>query len=69
MLEHTVFLTAVAVFHVVYLPRRLVPSPRLLSRVPELNPSCDVGCGVASFGGYPFERDVVTISVAPKAQM
>ncbi|XP_074351330.1 putative methyltransferase PMT24 [Apium graveolens] len=26
----------------------------------------DVGCGVASFGGYLFERDVLTISFAPK---
>ncbi|KAG6767871.1 hypothetical protein POTOM_026760 [Populus tomentosa] len=26
----------------------------------------DVGCGVASFGGYIFERDVLTISFAPK---
>lgn len=26
----------------------------------------DVGCGVASFGGYLFEKDVVTMSFAPK---
>ncbi|GLT82697.1 hypothetical protein SLE2022_010550 [Rubroshorea leprosula] len=26
----------------------------------------DVGCGVASFGGYLFERDVLTMSFAPK---
>ncbi|KAD1631712.1 hypothetical protein E3N88_42515 [Mikania micrantha] len=26
----------------------------------------DVGCGVASFGGYLFERDVITMSFAPK---
>ncbi|KAG5241171.1 methyltransferase [Salix suchowensis] len=26
----------------------------------------DVGCGVASFGGYMFERDVLTMSFAPK---
>lgn len=26
----------------------------------------DVGCGVASFGGYLFERDVLTMSLAPK---
>uniref|UniRef100_A0A7N0UAY5 Uncharacterized protein n=1 Tax=Kalanchoe fedtschenkoi TaxID=63787 RepID=A0A7N0UAY5_KALFE len=26
----------------------------------------DVGCGVASFGGYQFERDVLTMSLAPK---
>jgi hypothetical protein len=26
----------------------------------------DVGCGVASFGGYNFERDVLTMSFAPK---
>ncbi|KAI3820074.1 hypothetical protein L1987_13930 [Smallanthus sonchifolius] len=26
----------------------------------------DVGCGVASFGGYLFERDVVALSFAPK---
>ncbi|PON40712.1 putative methyltransferase PMT [Parasponia andersonii] len=26
----------------------------------------DVGCGVASFGGYLFERDVLAISFAPK---
>ncbi|KAK1373469.1 putative methyltransferase PMT27 [Heracleum sosnowskyi] len=26
----------------------------------------DVGCGVASFGGYLFDRDVLTISFAPK---
>jgi Putative S-adenosyl-L-methionine-dependent methyltransferase len=26
----------------------------------------DVGCGVASFGGYLFDRDVVTMSFAPK---
>jgi SAM-dependent methyltransferase len=26
----------------------------------------DVGCGVASFGGYLFERDVATMSFAPK---
>ncbi|KAI3791711.1 hypothetical protein L2E82_05572 [Cichorium intybus] len=26
----------------------------------------DVGCGVASFGGYLFERDVVAMSFAPK---
>nr|ALA99947.1 DUF248-1 [Populus tomentosa]ALA99959.1 DUF248-1 [Populus tomentosa] len=26
----------------------------------------DVGCGVASFGGYIFERDVLTMSFAPK---
>nr|GME04561.1 probable methyltransferase PMT26 [Ipomoea batatas]GME12722.1 probable methyltransferase PMT26 [Ipomoea batatas] len=25
----------------------------------------DVGCGVASFGGYLFERDVLTMSLAP----
>nr|GEV85355.1 probable methyltransferase PMT24 [Tanacetum cinerariifolium] len=26
----------------------------------------DVGCGVASFGGYLFERDVISMSFAPK---
>ncbi|KAJ8443847.1 hypothetical protein Cgig2_010311 [Carnegiea gigantea] len=26
----------------------------------------DVGCGVASFGGYLFDKDVLTISMAPK---
>ncbi|XP_014523789.1 probable methyltransferase PMT26 [Vigna radiata var. radiata] len=26
----------------------------------------DVGCGVASFGGFLFERDVLTMSMAPK---
>lgn len=26
----------------------------------------DVGCGVASFGGYLFERNVLTMSFAPK---
>ncbi|XP_047338455.1 probable methyltransferase PMT26 [Impatiens glandulifera] len=26
----------------------------------------DVGCGVASFGGFLFERDVITMSLAPK---
>ncbi|XP_073293461.1 probable methyltransferase PMT27 [Primulina huaijiensis] len=26
----------------------------------------DVGCGVASFGGYLFERDVIAMSFAPK---
>lgn len=26
----------------------------------------DVGCGVASFGGYLFERDVLAVSLAPK---
>lgn len=26
----------------------------------------DVGCGVASFGGYIFDRDVLTMSLAPK---
>ncbi|KAH7447140.1 hypothetical protein KP509_01G093300 [Ceratopteris richardii] len=26
----------------------------------------DVGCGVASFGGYIFDRDVLTMSFAPK---
>ncbi|CAH9057114.1 unnamed protein product [Cuscuta epithymum] len=26
----------------------------------------DVGCGVASFGGYLFERDVLALSLAPK---
>lgn len=26
----------------------------------------DVGCGVASFGGYLFERDVLALSFAPK---
>ncbi|KAL6274031.1 hypothetical protein ACE6H2_024723 [Prunus campanulata] len=26
----------------------------------------DVGCGVASFGGYLFDRDVLTMSLAPK---
>ena len=26
----------------------------------------DVGCGVASFGGYLFDRDVLTMSFAPK---
>lgn len=26
----------------------------------------DVGCGVASFGGYLFEREVLTMSFAPK---
>lgn len=26
----------------------------------------DVGCGVASFGGFLFERDVLTMSFAPK---
>ncbi|KAI5319676.1 PREDICTED: probable methyltransferase [Prunus dulcis] len=26
----------------------------------------DVGCGVASFGGYLFDRDVLTMSIAPK---
>ncbi|KAL8159128.1 hypothetical protein V2J09_000665 [Rumex salicifolius] len=26
----------------------------------------DVGCGVASFGGYLFDKDVITMSLAPK---
>lgn len=26
----------------------------------------DVGCGVASFGGYLFEKNVLAISLAPK---
>ena len=26
----------------------------------------DVGCGVASFGGYLLDRDVLTMSLAPK---
>jgi hypothetical protein len=26
----------------------------------------DVGCGVASFGGYLFNRDVIAMSFAPK---
>ena len=26
----------------------------------------DVGCGVASFGGYLFDRNVITMSFAPK---
>jgi hypothetical protein len=26
----------------------------------------DVGCGVASFGGYLFERNVLAMSLAPK---
>ncbi|KAL6003124.1 hypothetical protein ACLOJK_023347 [Asimina triloba] len=26
----------------------------------------DVGCGVASFGGYLLEKDVLTMSLAPK---
>ena len=26
----------------------------------------DVGCGVASFGGYLFDRDVLAMSFAPK---
>jgi hypothetical protein len=26
----------------------------------------DVGCGVASFGGYLFDKDVITMSFAPK---
>ncbi|WOL11840.1 hypothetical protein Cni_G20604 [Canna indica] len=26
----------------------------------------DVGCGVASFGGFQFDRDVLTMSIAPK---
>ena len=26
----------------------------------------DVGCGVASFGGYLFERDLLTMSFVPK---
>jgi hypothetical protein len=26
----------------------------------------DVGCGVASFGGYLFDRDVIAMSFAPK---
>ncbi|KAF3772494.1 putative methyltransferase [Nymphaea thermarum] len=26
----------------------------------------DVGCGVASFGGYLLDRDVLTMSFAPK---
>lgn len=26
----------------------------------------DVGCGVASFGGYLLDRDVITMSLAPK---
>lgn len=26
----------------------------------------DVGCGVASFGGYLFDKDVLTMSFAPK---
>lgn len=26
----------------------------------------DVGCGVASFGGYLVEKDVLTMSLAPK---
>jgi len=26
----------------------------------------DVGCGVASFGGYLFDKDVLTMSMAPK---
>lgn len=28
----------------------------------------DVGCGVASFGGYLLEKDVITMSFAPKDQ-
>lgn len=26
----------------------------------------DVGCGVGSFGGYLFDRDVIAMSLAPK---
>jgi len=26
----------------------------------------DVGCGVASFGGYLFDRGMATVSFAPK---
>ena len=26
----------------------------------------DVGCGVASFGGFLFDRDVLAMSLAPK---
>lgn len=26
----------------------------------------DVGCGVASFGGYLLDKDVITMSLAPK---
>jgi len=26
----------------------------------------DVGCGVGSFGGFLFERDVISMSFAPK---
>jgi ubiquinone/menaquinone biosynthesis C-methylase UbiE len=26
----------------------------------------DVGCGVASFGGYLLDRNVITMSLAPK---
>lgn len=26
----------------------------------------DIGCGVASFGAYLFDRDVITLSIAPK---
>jgi hypothetical protein len=26
----------------------------------------DVGCGIASFGGFLFEKDVLTMSFAPK---
>lgn len=26
----------------------------------------DIGCGVASFGGYLFDREVLTMSLAPK---
>lgn len=26
----------------------------------------DVGCGVASFGGFLFDKDVLTMSLAPK---
>lgn len=26
----------------------------------------DIGCGVASFGAYLLDRDVITLSIAPK---
>ena len=46
-----------------------VQSPQMLPDIAWGNRSrvvLDVGCGVASFGGFLFEKDVLTMSFAPK---
>lgn len=50
----------------------LISLPLLLQSFPDIawgkkaRVVLDVGCGVASFGGFLFDRDVLTMSFAPK---